>query len=79
MTLFKKRPRIAPRAGSLQAVDQHYESIAESARHRTLSRLRAEKASPARVAAEMAKFERWILDWRRRAPHVAAMHGRSNP
>ena len=76
---FRKPPRIAPRAGSIEAVDQHYESIAESARHRTLSRLRAEKASPARVAAEMVKFEKWILDWRQRAPHVAAMHGKAKP
>ena len=68
--------RIAPRPGSAAAVSEHFDQIAEAARQRALSRLRAERAGPERTAAELDRLDQWLRDWRARAPHIAAMNAK---
>jgi len=76
---FKTRPKITPKPGTLAAVDSHFAKIAETARRRALTSLRAQKASPARIEAELAKLDAWLAGWRSRGPHILAMHGRTDP
>lgn len=65
---MRRPPRQTPRIGSIEALGTYFDSIAEETRHRARLRLDAERASPQRQEAELAKLEEWLLRWRARSP-----------